>query len=75
MLTQYNLDEATMLKRSNNMNIIRYNAVCHLVTAADGAAQFYNLNHEARHESPELVNYFVMITGNCCWQKNSRGMD
>lgn len=33
------------------LDLKRYNAVCHLVTAADGAEKFYNLSHEARHES------------------------
>lgn len=31
----------------------RYDAVCHLVTAADGATQFYGKNNEARYESIE----------------------
>ena len=31
----------------------RYDAVLHLVTAADGAAEFYDLDNEARFETPE----------------------
>lgn len=31
----------------------RYDAVCHLVTAADGAEEFYGMNNEARYETPE----------------------
>lgn len=31
----------------------RYDAVCHLVTAADGAVEFYGKNNEARYESIE----------------------
>lgn len=31
----------------------RYKAVFHLVTAAAGAEEFYNLNNSARHETPE----------------------
>lgn len=31
----------------------RYDAVMHLVTAADGAEEFYNLDNPARHETPE----------------------
>jgi hypothetical protein len=33
----------------------RYDAVIHLVTAADGAEEFYSLSNEARSESPELA--------------------
>lgn len=31
----------------------RYDAVCHLVTAADGAEEFYGMNNEARYETVE----------------------
>ena len=31
----------------------RYDAVCHLVTAADGAEKFYGLDNQARHENVE----------------------
>ena len=32
----------------------RYDAILHMVTAADGAPEFYaSLNNEARYESPE----------------------
>ena len=31
----------------------RYDAVIHMVTAADGAAQFYNNDNEARYENAE----------------------
>lgn len=31
----------------------RYDAICHLVTAADGAEEFYGKNNEARYESLE----------------------
>ncbi|MBK8156746.1 MAG: hypothetical protein IPK55_12480 [Streptococcus sp.] len=33
----------------------RYDAVVHLVTAAEGAEQFYNLANEARSETPEVA--------------------
>ena len=34
--------------------LIRYNAVFHMVTAADGASKFYTLeNNQARTETPE----------------------
>ena len=45
-LKKYNEDEKTVLDR--------YNAVFHLVTAANGAEKFYTLaNNEARTENPE----------------------
>ena len=55
------VDEDTWNKvlRSNNMDSVaaregRYDAVFHLVTAADGAEGFYSLsNNNARHESVE----------------------
>ena len=31
----------------------RYDAILHMVTAADGAEQFYDLSNEARYETPE----------------------
>lgn len=48
---------ASILK-SHRMNLLdardaRYDAVYHLVTAADGAEEFYNLGNAARFETPE----------------------
>ena len=31
----------------------RYDAVVHMVTAAEGAAEFYDFSNEARYENPE----------------------
>ena len=47
MLRTYNIHEKDM--RDN-----RYDAVFHLITAADGAAKHYNLStNQARHETIE----------------------
>ena len=39
-----------------NMNVVmmrdnRYDGILHMVTAADGASEFYGLSNEARYES------------------------
>jgi hypothetical protein len=41
----------------------RYDAVIHLVTAADGAAEFYNLDNKARYEVNFRGNgiYYIFI--------------
>ena len=31
----------------------RYDAIVHMVTAAEGAEEYYNFSNEARYESPE----------------------
>ncbi|EGR32192.1 hypothetical protein IMG5_092590 [Ichthyophthirius multifiliis] len=46
MLKQMNIDEVQVRDR-------RYDCVIHLITAADGAVQYYNKNNNARHESPQ----------------------
>ncbi|MDP3999310.1 MAG: AAA family ATPase [bacterium] len=51
-------DEFKEILRRNNWNIVqlrdeRYDAVFHLVTAAEGAPEFYNLNNPARLENPD----------------------
>eukprot|EP00835_Amoeboradix_gromovi_P007092 NODE_1053_length_1683_cov_0.205808.p1 type:complete len:411 gc:universal NODE_1053_length_1683_cov_0.205808:1493-261(-) len=49
MLRELNLKEV-------ELRDARYDAIIHLVTAADGASQFYNLsNNTVRTESPELA--------------------
>ena len=37
----------------NNLIEKRYDAVVHMVTAAEGAEEFYGLSNEARYESSE----------------------
>ena len=37
----------------NNMMEKRYDAVVHMVTAAEGAEEFYNYSNEARYENAE----------------------
>ena len=37
----------------NNLIDKRYDAVIHMVTAAEGAEEFYNLSNEARYEDAE----------------------
>ncbi len=39
---------------SNTLRDFRYDAVIHLVTAADGAEKFYSLDNKARYEVPSL---------------------
>lgn len=51
-------EEFTATLSKNGWNIVdlrdrRYDAVIHLVTAADGQQGFYNLNNPARQETPE----------------------
>jgi len=41
-----------------NLRDKRYDAVLHMVTAADGAADFYNKSNEARYED---VNQAISI--------------
>lgn len=48
MLDEYGLNEV-------NMRDKRYDAVFHLVTAADGADKFYNNDNVARHETAEVA--------------------
>lgn len=45
-------------------SLARYDAVFHLVTAAEGAEQFYNLDNEARTETPEEARALDLKTRN-----------
>jgi len=59
LLSDFSLNEVTARDR--------YDAVFHLVTAADGAEEFYTLeNNPSRTETPEEArnNYYKKITGN-----------
>lgn len=52
-----NQQEFSSILRENRWDRVmlrdkRYDAVFHLVTAADGKAKFYNLDNPARHETP-----------------------
>lgn len=55
MLSDYTLDEMFIRDRRYKMRCypIRYDAVFHLVSCADGAPQHYNKENKARHESVE----------------------
>lgn len=56
-------DEFTRLLKKSGLSWVlardaRYDAVIHLVTAADGAEKFYNNDNEARTETPEEARVY-----------------
>jgi len=56
----------TQQERTNVSELMEsYRGVIHLVTTANGAEEFYNLNNPARKESPEEARALDISTQNC----------